>query len=155
MSDTSETQDLREQLIEIIAKEGMIEREKLTPDATIEKIGMASYDMVMVLMALEEKFGVYISVDSELTDVKTLDELLTVLSRRIEEQKNAPPGEAAPPPAEGVTPKTPDDAAKAEAAAAAAAAAVSTASLTAAMEAEADAEDDGESGSTSKSETEA
>jgi acyl carrier protein len=145
----SDTENLREQLIEIIAKEGMIDREKLVPEATIETIGMASYDMVMVLMALEEKFGVYISVDQELTDVKTLDELLTVLSRRIEEQKDAAPG-AAPPP-EGAPIAAPAFATGVTDAATAAAATVSTSTLAAAMAAESDDDEAGEPVSGDKS----
>lgn len=136
----SDTENLREQLIDIIAKEGMIDRSKLTPGATIETIGMASYDMVMVLMALEEKFGVYLSVDQELTEVKTLDELLTVLERRIEEQKNAAPADSAAPSAPaasgGATGRATD-----QALATSAAAAVTTGSIAAAMAAEADADD--------------
>jgi acyl carrier protein len=86
----SDTEELREQLLDIIATEGMVDRAKLTPDATIETIGMASYDMVMILMAIEEKYGVYLSVDSELTDVKTLDQLLTILAERVKQGGNAP-----------------------------------------------------------------
>jgi acyl carrier protein len=84
------TAEMREQLLEIIAKEGMIHREKLIPTATLETIGLASYDIVMILMAIEEKYGVYLSVDSELSDLKTLDELLNLLATRIEQQQSNP-----------------------------------------------------------------
>jgi acyl carrier protein len=90
----SENEDVRGQLLDIIAKEGMIDRDKLTPGATLETIGVASYDMVMILMAIEEKFGVYLSVDSDVTDVTTLDDLLNVLETRIEHQKNGATDEA-------------------------------------------------------------
>jgi acyl carrier protein len=85
----TDKEDMREQLLDIIATEGMVDRAKLTPDATIESIGMASYDMVMILMAIEEKFGVYLSVESELTEVKTLDQLLDALTDRIQTQQAA------------------------------------------------------------------
>jgi acyl carrier protein len=114
----SDTEQIREQLLDIIATEGMIDRAKLTPDATLETIGMASYDMVMILMALEEKFGVYISVDSELTEVKTLNELLTVLSARIEAQKNAPAAAPEDPALAGAVPPPPPDSTPAATAAA-------------------------------------
>jgi acyl carrier protein len=81
---------MREELLEIIAKEGMISRDKLVPAATLETIGLASYDIVMILMAIEEKYGVYLSVDSELSEIKTLDELLNLLAMRIEQQKANP-----------------------------------------------------------------
>lgn len=94
MSDAGPHGNLREELVDIIAKEGLIHREKLTSEATLESIGMASYDMVMVLMAIEEKYGVYIVVDTELSEAKTLNELLAVLTRRIESGESAPKPEA-------------------------------------------------------------
>lgn len=81
---------MREELLDIIAKEGLVDRAKLTPDATIETIGLASYDMVMILMAIEEKYDVYLPVDAELSEVKTLDSLLTLLVARIEREKANP-----------------------------------------------------------------
>jgi len=96
----TDTVDMREELLDIIAKEGMVDREKLTGDATLETLGFASYDIVMILMAIEEKFGVYLSVDSELSDVKTLDDLLGVLTTRIADQQANPQ----PKPEDGAAP---------------------------------------------------
>jgi acyl carrier protein len=86
----TETAKLREELLDVIAKEGLIDRAKLTPDATLESLAFASYDMVMILMAIEEKYNVYLPVDAEITEVKTLDQLLGLLSARIEEQQKNP-----------------------------------------------------------------
>lgn len=120
----TDKEDIREQLLDIIATEGMVDRAKLTPDATIESIGMASYDMVMILMAIEEKFGVYLSVESELTEVKTLDQLLEALTDRIQTQQAAAAQAANAPEADnsGATngAATPSSATSAAAAAAAA-----------------------------------
>lgn len=82
---------IREELLALIAKEGLINRERLTPDATLESIGMASYDMVMILMAIEEKYGVYISVDTELSEITTLEQLLDLLTLRVQAGPTPPP----------------------------------------------------------------
>jgi acyl carrier protein len=82
---------IREDLLALIAEEGLIHRERLTPDATLESLGMASYDMVMILMAIEERYGVYISVDTQLSEVKTLEQLLDLLTVRIEAGPTPPP----------------------------------------------------------------
>lgn len=87
---SSEADSMREQLLEIIAKEGMIAREKLVPEATMESLGMASYDMVMVLMGIEDNFGVYITVDTDLSEVKTLEALLDHLAARIASGESDP-----------------------------------------------------------------
>jgi acyl carrier protein len=87
---TTEPEVLREELLDIISKEGLIERAKLTPDATLETLNFASYDMVMILMAIEEKYSVYLPVDESLTNVKTLEELLNVLTAKIIDQQLNP-----------------------------------------------------------------
>ncbi len=74
---------LREELLTIIEKDGMIPRDRLTPDATMESLNLASYDMVMVLMGIEDKYGLYLTVDAGLLDAKTLDELLDHMAHRI------------------------------------------------------------------------
>lgn len=96
---TKDIASIRERLLTIIEKEGMIARDKLTPEATMESLNMASYDMVMVLMGIEEEFGVYLSVDTELTEIKTLDVLLDHLAGRIAAGESDPkPAADAPPP---------------------------------------------------------
>ena len=70
---------LTEQVIDVICKEGMIDREKVTPDATMESLDLKSIDIVMILTAIEDKFNVYIPMDGafqEAKDVKTLIDAL-------------------------------------------------------------------------------
>ena len=74
-----------DRLLDLVAKEGMVEREKLKADATFEELGIQSADMVVVLMAIEEEFGVYIPVDGELAEATTVGDFLKVLSERMKE----------------------------------------------------------------------
>lgn len=76
---------ITEQIFEIIAAEGMVERERLSPETELASLDIQSADYVMILMAVEEKFGVYISVDSELTDARTVGELVALVAGRIKE----------------------------------------------------------------------
>ena len=88
--DTSEkapTSDIQERLLTIIAKEGMVDREKLMPDASLDSLGVASVDVVVILLAIEEEFGVYIPVDSELAEVRTLGDLTKALTDQINRQR--------------------------------------------------------------------
>jgi len=88
MTDTTDTDlDLTEQLLAIVAEEGMVERDAISLDAELEHLGIKSADFVMILMAIEEKFGVYLSVDDELTGAKTVGELVQVVTRRIAEHR--------------------------------------------------------------------
>ena len=75
--------DLDERILAIVATEVMIDKEKLRLDAPLNELDIQSADYVMILMAVEEKFGVYISVDSELTEAATVGDLVNVVSSRI------------------------------------------------------------------------
>lgn len=83
---------LREEIIQLIMTERNVEREKLVPEASFRSLGFESLDVVMLLMGVEEKYGVYLPIDGELSTVNTLSELLDLLVARI---KTAEPASAA------------------------------------------------------------
>ncbi len=71
------------ELIEIIAEEALIDREKLNPAATLEDIGLDSVDLVSVVFAIEEKYGIEIAEDAfERTD--TLGQVLVKIEALID-----------------------------------------------------------------------
>jgi acyl carrier protein len=72
-----------DKLLDLIAKEGMIDRSRLSMDATIESLGLKSPDLLIVLMAIEEQFGVYIPVDDSLSDARTLGDLVNALAGHL------------------------------------------------------------------------
>jgi len=53
-----------EELITIIAEEALIDRAKLDPAAKLEDIGLDSVDLVSVIFAIEEKYGIEIAEDA-------------------------------------------------------------------------------------------
>ncbi len=79
---------LYDEIIETIAKEGMVEREKITPEATIESLDLKSIDIVMILTAIEEKFDVYIPMDGSFQEAKTVQDLVDALSAHIQKEKS-------------------------------------------------------------------
>jgi acyl carrier protein len=76
--------DLARQLIEILAAEAMVDIDKLTPETPLTDLDIQSADYVMILMAVEEKFGTYISVDTDFADAKTVGDLIRIVASRIE-----------------------------------------------------------------------
>lgn len=84
-----DNEKLEEELLDLVAEEGMIERDALSRDAQLADLDIASADFIMILMAIEEKYGIYISVDNEMADLKTVQDLLSVASRKILEQSDA------------------------------------------------------------------
>jgi acyl carrier protein len=87
MSTNRET--LTKELIELVAQEGMVEPSEITPERPLEELDIQSADFVMILMAIEEKYGAYVSVDNELTDVVTVQDLLNLAISKIEAHQAA------------------------------------------------------------------
>ncbi len=73
---------LREQVLDVIAREGMIERDSLVGDATLEKLGIDSMEVVMILNGLEDALSIYIPVDKNLSPAATLDDLVAYVAER-------------------------------------------------------------------------
>jgi acyl carrier protein len=80
---------LEQQLIDLFAKEGMVERAAIKHDATLESLGIQSVDIMMVLMSIEEKFGVYVPIDEKLSDTKNLKGFIDHLVDRIVEERKS------------------------------------------------------------------
>ncbi len=74
-------------IIDVIVAEGMIDRSKITPDATIQSLDLKSVDIVMILTALEEKFDVYIPMDGSLQEAKDVRSLIDALAEHIQKEK--------------------------------------------------------------------
>lgn len=82
---TIDTKTLQSELLDLVAEEAMVDRAILKAEAKLEDLDIASADFVMILMAIEEKYDVYISVDNELSDLKTVQDLLDLAAKKISE----------------------------------------------------------------------
>ena len=80
--------ELANQIIDVIVKEGMVDREKATLDATIESLDLNSIDIVMILTAIEEKFDVYIPMDGPFHEAKNIGDLIDAIAIYIIKEKN-------------------------------------------------------------------
>jgi acyl carrier protein len=76
---------LEQDLIDLIAKEALTDVEKLKKDATLEEIGLDSVDLVSVVFAIEDKYGVTIA-ENELEKSATLGQMLTLIESKIAEK---------------------------------------------------------------------
>ena len=82
---STEKTDISQELLELVAREGMVDMSEISPESRLEDLDIQSADFVMILMALEEEYGVYVSVDNELTNVQTVQDLLTLAETKIRE----------------------------------------------------------------------
>ena len=83
-----EQPELANQIIDVIVKEGMVDREKATLDATIASLDLKSIDIVMILTAIEEKFDVYIPMDGPFHEAKNVGDLINAIAAHIIREKS-------------------------------------------------------------------
>lgn len=50
--------DVQNQIIDIIAREAVVEPEQVRPDMTLEELGLDSLGLVEMIFAIEETFGI-------------------------------------------------------------------------------------------------
>jgi acyl carrier protein len=65
-------------ILDVVAQEALVDKAKLTPDATLESLGIASLDIISIVFALEDKFGVVLE-QSEFEDVRTVSALVDLI----------------------------------------------------------------------------
>lgn len=81
--------EIEAQIIDVFVTEGMVDRAVIKPEATLESLGVQSVDVMMILMSIEEKFGVYIPIDGNLSESKNLGEFINHLINRIVDERKA------------------------------------------------------------------
>ena len=80
-----------QQIIDIIAEDGAVDPSLVTPDATLESMGMESMDVVMILMGVEEKLDVYLPMSNDLSSAKNMVEFVEAIDKVLNagEQENS------------------------------------------------------------------
>lgn len=76
-------EDLERQILDVIVAEGHIDPSRITLDATLESLAVESMDIVMILMAIEEKFSVYVPIDGQIAESKDLTSFVRSLADHI------------------------------------------------------------------------
>jgi len=70
------------ELLDLIAQEAILERSKLSREATLADLGISSIDVLSMLFELEEKYGVVIE-EGDMPEMSTLGEMVDFLLGRI------------------------------------------------------------------------
>ncbi|MGB6118623.1 MAG: phosphopantetheine-binding protein [Mesorhizobium sp.] len=78
--------EVQQKLAEIVAREAMVDIGKVKPETKLEELEIQSADYVMILMDIEEVFGVYISVDSDMTSMTTVNDFTRLVMRALEQR---------------------------------------------------------------------
>ena len=81
---------LAQQIIDVIAREGMVDRSKVTAEATLEDLGLQSIDMVMILNGIEEKFDIYVPMDETIQKIANVGDVVSVVAGLVEASAQKP-----------------------------------------------------------------
>ncbi len=74
---------LEERVKEIIAEQLGVEKEKITPEAKfVEDLGADSLDVVELIMAFEEEFGIEIP-DEDAEKIQTVGDVIAYLKEKV------------------------------------------------------------------------
>jgi acyl carrier protein len=86
------TQDIQARIIEIIAEQAVLEPGDISPDQTLEDLGIDSLGLVEAIFAIEESFDISVPFNandpsaSEF-DISTVRSIADAVARLIAEQK--------------------------------------------------------------------
>lgn len=73
---------IEEKIIELIVEQLDVTREECVPEASfIEDLGADSLDLVELIMAMEENFGIEIS-DEELQKIRTIQDVINFIKKK-------------------------------------------------------------------------
>lgn len=68
-------------ILDVVAQEALIEKARLLPDETLESLGIASLDVINIVFALEDRFGVVLE-QTEFEGVHTVDDLIKLVQAK-------------------------------------------------------------------------
>lgn len=78
---------VRDQIFDIIAKEGNTDRDRIELASTLEDLEVESLDVVQIIFAIEENFQIYMPYDNPTFDVHTVGELVETVERLLREKE--------------------------------------------------------------------
>jgi len=80
---------VREQVYDIIAREGSIDRARIRPEATMRDLEVESLDVVQIIAAIEEHFGIFLPYDNPDFDIQTAGGLCDAVERLLQQKQTA------------------------------------------------------------------
>ncbi len=78
--------DLQSQVLDVIAQHVSVDRARLSGEATLHGLGLTSLDLVEVVFALEERFGITFPYDDPTLEGRPLGELVATVQRLVREK---------------------------------------------------------------------
>jgi acyl carrier protein len=80
-----------DEILDIVAQKAMIERRRLTADAKLGDLNVSSLDMVEIMFALEEKFGIELPFNANIApgEFETVGDVIVFVEKQMAEKRSA------------------------------------------------------------------
>jgi acyl carrier protein len=79
--------DIEATIIDIIAREGVIDRARIKPDSTLKDLEISSIDAVQIIFAIEDKYKITLPYNEPGFDVGSVAGLVTAVEKLVAESK--------------------------------------------------------------------
>lgn len=74
-----------DEILDIVAQKAMIDRSKLSPEAKLSDLNVSSLDMVDVVFALEDKFGIHLpfNANTNASEFETVGDVIKLVETQL------------------------------------------------------------------------
>lgn len=80
---------IADKIVSIIEAEGMVERDRITMEATLESLEIQSIEMVMILQGIEDQFEIYVPLDKQVNDLANVGDVVSHITALVREAQQA------------------------------------------------------------------
>jgi len=80
-----------DEILDVVAQKAMIDRSKLTRDAKLTDLNVSSLDMVEVIFALEDKFGIELpfNANTSAAEFETVSDVIAMVEKQMAAKSSA------------------------------------------------------------------
>jgi acyl carrier protein len=77
-----------DEILDIVAQKALIDRSKLSPEVKLSDLNVSSLDMVEVVFALEDKFGIQLPFNANTSsgEVQTVGDVIAMVEKQLAEK---------------------------------------------------------------------
>jgi acyl carrier protein len=74
-----------DEILDVVAQKALIDRSRLTPSAKLADLNVSSLDMVEVMFALEDRFGVELpfNANTNAISLETVGDVITLVEKQL------------------------------------------------------------------------
>jgi acyl carrier protein len=78
-----------DEILDVVAQKALIDRSKLTPEVNLADLSVSSLDMVEVIFALEDKFGVELPFNANTSagEFKTVGDVIAMVEKQLAQKQ--------------------------------------------------------------------